>query len=99
MSVNIETKPQIDKGLKCLATIAAYYQIPCDPKSLIHQFAKEGSLFTDSDIIRAASFSAIIRLSETRKRRTALPHKVYYTYIHEYCFHIYLIAYTAPKNP
>jgi ABC-type bacteriocin/lantibiotic exporter with double-glycine peptidase domain len=46
--------PPTDKGLKCLATIAAYYQIPCDPKSLIHQFAKEGSLFTDSDIIRAA---------------------------------------------
>jgi subfamily B ATP-binding cassette protein HlyB/CyaB len=53
MTNNTE-KINIDKGLKCLVTIAAYYQIPCDPKSLVHQFAKEGSLFTDSDIIRAA---------------------------------------------
>ena len=46
--------PVIDKGLKCLITIAAYYGIPADANTLIHQLAKEGSEFNNSDLIRAA---------------------------------------------
>jgi subfamily B ATP-binding cassette protein HlyB/CyaB len=75
--INPGNQQKVDKGLKCLATIAAYYQIPCDPMSLIHQLAKQGSAFNDNDIIRAARIlqlkSRLVKVKLSNLRKMATP--------------------------
>lgn len=44
----------LDTGLKGLITIAAYYGIPADAPSLIHEFSLQDHKMTTQDIVRAA---------------------------------------------
>lgn len=45
---------EIDAGLQCLNTIAAYYGIAVDAENLVHTLGLEGKIWTPQDIVRAA---------------------------------------------
>ncbi len=51
-AVNAANK--FDTGIACLGILARFYELPCDPKQLQHEFARAGEHFTSNEILRAA---------------------------------------------
>lgn len=45
-----------DSGCSCLCLLARYYQVAADAQTLQHEFGESGKQFTDTDILRAASY-------------------------------------------
>ena len=74
---NMIEKSEIDSGLQCLMVIAAYYRIPSDEKSIIHQLAMEGKHFDDNSIMKAAKIlklkSRVTEISPDKLSKMTLP--------------------------
>jgi subfamily B ATP-binding cassette protein HlyB/CyaB len=69
--------PQVDSGLACLAMMAQFLEVPCDPGQLRHERGKPGEAFSVTDIlVSAKSLNIKARTIETTGRRlekTPLP--------------------------
>ncbi|MBI4382798.1 MAG: type I secretion system permease/ATPase [Nitrospinae bacterium] len=50
------SKNNIDTGCACLALLARFHHVAADPNALRHELGKNGGPFSDTDIIRAASY-------------------------------------------
>jgi len=65
------------KGLACLVMLAQYFEKPCDPAALRHEFGESGRVFDEVDLLRAAKslgFKAkAVDVAAGRLDRVALP--------------------------
>ncbi|MBI4390040.1 MAG: type I secretion system permease/ATPase [Nitrospinae bacterium] len=50
------SKNNIDTGCTCLALLARFHHVAADPSALRHELGKNGGPFSDTDILRAASY-------------------------------------------
>jgi len=71
------TAPITDTGLICILILARFHDLPADAAQLRHQFARSGSPFSDSDILRAAKYlglkSGVLHTQWSRLPGTPLP--------------------------
>lgn len=67
----------MDSGLKSLALIAQFHQLPVDEQQLSRNFSNQGQPFTNTDILRAAKAlglkAQIVQLTSAAIKSTGLP--------------------------
>ncbi len=72
-----EASSQLDAGLICLVMLSRLHGLPADPEQLQHQFGQADSLFSDSEILRAAKSLGLkarsISSTPERLNKTQLP--------------------------
>ncbi len=70
-------KVNLDTGCSCLCLLARYHQVAADAQALQHEFGESGRRFTDTDILRAASFlklkAKLVKPDTQRLKDIALP--------------------------
>ncbi len=56
MDFSQQGSTSIDTGCISLVLLARFHHIAADPQALVHQFGQSGKTFSDSDILRAATY-------------------------------------------
>lgn len=49
----VDARDEIDSGIACLVILSRFFELPCDPKQLQHEFGRLGEQFVSNDILRA----------------------------------------------